>query len=306
MKTHPIPLCPVCTTPASFLMQKDGFDEYLCPICHLSFVFPQPEAHWLEKEVYSYESGYQSNKKADLAALPVDEKSKKILDLLVQRGSPGRLLDVGCSNGHFMFLAREKGFSCIGVELNVRTADIARANGFDVYGGFLEDAPFEKGSFDVIFLGDVIEHVNNPRALVAACAVLLKLSGTLVVSTPNMDCFWSRATLDLYRWIAIPWAPATPPHHLFQFNLDNLNRLLGGEGFSVAESFFVGPPRLMYNLGSLHLFKVFKKEKTLKNFFYMLLAFTLYTVLYGLNTVGSPFLKKDFGMVVFYKKQTTS
>src|SRR5690606_36756889 len=102
----------------------------------------------------------------------------------------GNLLDVGCSSGQFMHWARKRGMHCAGIEVNDRTANIAKQNGFEVHTGFLDEAPFRKNSFDVIYLGDVIEHVNEPKAFIKLASEFLKNDGLIVISTPNTDCFW--------------------------------------------------------------------------------------------------------------------
>jgi len=296
------PSCHICKTPADFLMRKDGFDEYLCPSCRLSFVYPQPEAEWLKDNVYSYESGYQGNKKNDLSISSTDERTTKALDFLSQNKSGGALLDVGCSNGLLMYHARKRGFSCSGVEINKRTADIAAANGFAVHQGFLETAPFKKGSFDVIYLGDVIEHVNSPRTLIETCSSFLKKDGVIAISTPNVDCWWSRTTLALFRICGVPWSSATPPHHLFQFSYGNLTTLMGERGFSPLHSIFTGPSSLKYELGSLHLLGAWKKDKKLSKLAFMWFSFAAYAVIFGLTRLFKPFLKRRFEMVSIYSR----
>jgi 2-polyprenyl-3-methyl-5-hydroxy-6-metoxy-1,4-benzoquinol methylase len=281
-------------------MEKDGFDEYRCPICNLSFVSPQPEAVWLKDKVYSYESGYQGNKKTDLSLIVEDSRSRKILDFLEKEKPEGSLLDVGCSSGQFMYWASKRGFSCSGVEINKRTADIAISNGYKVHNGFLDDAPFERQSFDVVFLGDVIEHVNDPRKFIEDVRMFLKADGLIVISTPNVDCFWSHATLTLYKLFNIPWTSATPPHHLTQFSLSNLDMLMKGFGFKNTKSFFDLPPSLKYELGALHLFKRYKQNKNVKNLLFMVFSFGLYIVVYILNYLLHLLLKRDFHMSVVY------
>ena len=297
------PLCHICHTPTDFLMNKDGFDEYICRTCSLSFVHPQPEAEWLRDKVYSAESGYQGNKGSNLK-IPISPRYKKTIDYILQKKKTGTLLDVGCSSGQFMFWAKERGFECKGVEINKRTAEIARANGFEVHNGFLDSAPFEKNSFDVVYLGDVIEHVNNPRALVNEAESFLKDGGLFVFSTPNMDCFWSDTTLLMYRLFRIPWAAVTPPHHLFQFSIGNLSRLLNENGFNVTHAEFVSPSSLKYELGSLHLYKRYKAHKTPTNFLFMIFSFAIYTIIYYLNLLITPFGTKGFQMAVFYEKRS--
>jgi len=294
------PSCHICGTPSSFFMTKDGFDEYLCPKCRLSFVYPQPSAQWLAQEIYSLESGYQKNKTHDLSQEQEDLRFGRVLDYVANMKPRGLFLDVGCSSGQVMYWAQKRGLNPSGVEINKRTADIASANGFPVFNGFLEQAPFEKKSFDIVFLGDVIEHVNNPREFISEVVTFLKPGGVIVISTPNVDCVWSEVTLWLNKMFGIPWTSATPPYHLFQFSFDNLSLLIKEFGATPKKTFFLPPPSLRYELGSLHLLKRYKKEKTLYNAFSMIFAFFVYILVYGVNFILHPLLKKDFQMSVIY------
>ncbi len=295
------PSCHICATPTVFLMKKDGFDEYICPKCELSFIHPQPSPEWLKETVYSYESGYQSNQKQDLSTSSLDERTSKALAFLAKERPNGKLLDVGCSNGKLMYWARKAGFSPSGVELNKRTADMAAANGFKVHNGFLDTCPFEKGSFDVIYLGDVIEHVNSPRDFIKTCQGFLKPDGIIAISTPNVDCFWSKTTLALYRLFKIPWSSATPPHHLFQFSYGNLNMLMNESKFVPVWSVFTGPNSLKYELGSLHLYGAWKKKRSIGSLLFMVFSFAAYSVIFGAHKLLKPFIRKRYEMVTVFE-----
>lgn len=296
------PQCHICRTQTKFLMEKDGYKEYICPACSLSFVYPQPEAEWLKDKIYSTESGYQGNKKSDLSLASISKRYEKTLDFLASKKPGGKLLDVGCSSGQFMYWAKERGFMCSGVEINHRTADIAIQNGFNVFKGFLENASFDKKSFDVVYLGDVIEHVTDPRFLVEIASSFLKEDGILVFSTPNIDCFWSKTTFFLYKIFRVPWSSLTPPHHLFQFNRSNLRRLVEEKNFTETYSIFTPPSSLKYEWGSLHLYKRYKNNKNFFNLSFMFFAFGAYALAYYVNILLGPFLEQDFQMAVFYEK----
>ncbi|MEK9131685.1 MAG: class I SAM-dependent methyltransferase [Patescibacteria group bacterium] len=296
------PSCHICGIGSVFLLTKDGYALYRCSNCLLVFVSPTPTEDFLSQEVYSEESGYQAHKKSDFSELVQDGKTRKIFEELGQR--QGRtLLDVGCSSGEFLYWAQKAGFDVSGVELNPRTATIAKQNGLAVTVGTIESLPISAGTFDIIFLGDVIEHVPNPRKLIADCKRLLNPSGILIISTPNLDCLWGRITLSLYRWFRIPPSTLTPPFHLFQFSKGNLDQLLSRSGFFHTKAFFLSPPKLVYELGMLHLRKRFKQRKSAVNLGYMIFAYCLYTVAYGLNKVLQPLLTSNFAMVVFYQKK---
>jgi SAM-dependent methyltransferase len=297
------PNCTICTSASSFLLKKDGYDLYKCPTCGLVFVHPQPEGNFLKEKVYSYESGYQSNKKGNFGDVPKDKKTRKIFEMLAALNKQGNLLDVGCSSGEFMHYAELEGFDAYGVELNRRTVEVARNHGLNVFNGYLEDAKYENEFFDVIFLGDIIEHVPSPHALLKECARVLKSGGVMVISTPNLDCLWSESTFLLYKFFGIPWSSVTPPYHLYQFSVGNLYRLMRVYKFLPLKSFYLRPPRLMYELGSLHLLKQYKNNKTVKNFADMCFSFAVYTLFYGIDFLITPLKMKDFSMVITYVKE---
>ncbi len=297
------PTCTICASTTSFFMRKDGYDLYNCQTCGLVFVHPQPQSDFLKDKVYSYESGYQSNKKGDFANKPKDRKIREIFDILAEMNKEGNLLDVGCSSGEFMHYAELEGFTSFGVELNRRTAEVAKGHGLNVFNGYLHDAKYEDEFFDVIFLGDVIEHVPSPRALIEECSRVLKRGGVMVISTPNLDCFWSASTFKLFKTFNIPWSSVTPPYHLFQFSFGNLYRLMREYKYHIHDSFFLRPPRLMYELGSLHLLKQYKVTKSIRDLAFMMFSFVLYFFYYAADWLITPVKHKDFSMVVTYVKE---
>lgn len=102
----------------------------------------------------------------------------------------GRLLDVGCATGIFLDGMRQKGWQVQGVEPVERAASYARSRfGLDVFGGMLEDAALPAASFDAITMWDVLEHVHEPRQVLAELARLLRPGGVLVLGLPNPDSF---------------------------------------------------------------------------------------------------------------------
>jgi 2-polyprenyl-3-methyl-5-hydroxy-6-metoxy-1,4-benzoquinol methylase len=229
------PTCPICghRSHVSWLLDKDGWRLFRCRPCDHIFVFPQPSPDEL-RQIYSFESGYH----VELARRPDQGQGSEqhFLETLAQirrHVTGGTLLDVGCAAGQFMLLAKAAGFAARGVELNPGTAAIARGKGFDVAVGPVEDVPFEPTSFDVVHMGDVIEHVRDPAALLRRVRGLLKTDGLVAVVTPIHDAFFPRTTLMLHQTLGIPWSHPTPPHHLHQFSTRSLASLLAQTGFGV-------------------------------------------------------------------------
>ena len=100
-------------------------------------------------------------------------------------GRPGRLLDVGCANGVFVWLAKEAGWEAEGVELSPFAAEWGRKQfGVTIHERAVEDlAPAPV--YDVITLWDTLEHVPHPKGLLHACYQRLQPGGHLVVLTPD-------------------------------------------------------------------------------------------------------------------------
>ncbi|MBI2108845.1 MAG: class I SAM-dependent methyltransferase [Parcubacteria group bacterium] len=292
--------CLICNNKTAFFVEKDRYGYQKCPACGLVFVNPQPDERHLQEEVYSKKAGYQKHRKK--LAVKESRHIKKILNYLQKTVSNGKLLDVGCSNGDFLFFAKQRGFETYGVEINELTAEIARSRELNVKQGTLKDAHYADNFFDTVFLGDIIEHVKNPKELLVESHRVLKSTGVLVISTPNLDSFWAKTTFKLYKRFNISWSVLTPPHHLFQFSEDNLKQFLTQNGFTPMTAWFRRPPTLLYELGSLHLWGKWKRQKTLKNFFFMFFAFGAYVKLYVLDILITPWKEKDFGMILCSKK----
>ena len=105
--------------------------------------------------------------------------------LLAHRLPPARVLDVGCGPGAFVALLRWAGFDATGLELSPWVVDFARG-AFDVpvLRGGVEAQSFAAGSFGVVVMNDVVEHLTDPVATLQRTALLLDPEGLLVIQTP--------------------------------------------------------------------------------------------------------------------------
>lgn len=102
-----------------------------------------------------------------------------------------RLIEVGCGDGALMgVLYGSLSVSVVGVDTNEKGLNLARrmfeARGFagefrqiDGYGTGFADA-----SFDVVVCSDVIEHVDNPLAMLREIRRVMVPGGRLIITTP--------------------------------------------------------------------------------------------------------------------------
>jgi 2-polyprenyl-3-methyl-5-hydroxy-6-metoxy-1,4-benzoquinol methylase len=113
-------------------------------------------------------------------------------------GRAGRLLDMGCGLGFFLkALAPYREWEAHGYEISPAAVRHARERlGLaNVTCGPLECADLPRGSFDIITMWDVIDHIPQPDPLLAKCRALLKEDGILFIRAPNVAVQLPRARL---------------------------------------------------------------------------------------------------------------
>lgn len=160
----------------------------------------------------------------------------KIADLISEKISIGRVLDVGCSSG--WFLDCMKGWERYGIELDYRYAEKARMKyGNNIHIGTLDDYKCAEGYFDVITLQDVLDHMPDPLQALVKCNALLKSDGLLVVKVHDISCFFARLMGSKFYGLI-------PPVHLVFFNRTNLAEALSISGFEVKNHWYF--PQLVF------------------------------------------------------------
>ncbi len=85
-------------------------------------------------------------------------------------------------------------------------------------------------SFDVIVAAEVIEHLENPRAVAREWARLLRLGGTLILSTPNNES-WRAIASFIVRGCFAAFGDASYPAHITPLARTDIVRLLAEAGF---------------------------------------------------------------------------
>lgn len=103
-----------------------------------------------------------------------------------------RLLEVGCGVGGNVEMLRRFG-RLEGLEPDAPSRAYVQArHGLALADGCLpDDLPYAPASFDAVFALDVVEHIDDDRAAVAALARLVASGGYLVLTVPAYDWMWS-------------------------------------------------------------------------------------------------------------------
>ncbi len=217
--------CPVCDNEKpSFWAAVSEYVYLQCGVCGLIYLQRTPSASDLESY---YNKQFQVDRKRQerMVAGQCHPMLRVLEQLLPGRG---RLLEIGCSYGHFLSMAEADGWVVEGVEISRSAAVWARQNlGLGVHSGTLEEvSPKLKRPFDAVAMFHVLEHAPEPERLVLQAREFLRPGGILVIRTPNASSW-------IAKWCGTTWEWLTPPAHIYLFSPVSLRILLEGAGFRV-------------------------------------------------------------------------
>ena len=248
-------ICTTCrATVAEAAYEIDGHQIVRCARCAHLYVSPRPA---MDDVVTIYGADYFENPafaNADhdayfgyadyLKERPnIQLRSAQILERIERHQPAGALLDIGCGMGLFVEVAAQRGWAASGIDLNEHAVAWAREHVSEqVSAGTLADLDAPDGTFDCITMFDVIEHVADPRAELAAVWRALRPGGLLVVLTPDAGALVSRALGS--HWLEMKRAP----EHLQFFSVDGLAVLLRHAGFAPLEWHSAGKIASIRNL----------------------------------------------------------
>jgi 2-polyprenyl-3-methyl-5-hydroxy-6-metoxy-1,4-benzoquinol methylase len=163
---------------------------------------------------------------------------------LLKRVGPGeRVLDVGCSEGRFAAELVHAGAEVVGIDVAAEPLRRARVRHpeLDLRKVEAEGAwPLTDASFDVVWAGEVIEHVADTAGWLSEVRRVLRSGGSLLLSTPN------HGRLRMLRWALAPRAFGIHfnprADHLRFYTRRTLTELLEDFGFHEVEVRSAGGP----------------------------------------------------------------
>lgn len=215
-----------------------------CIHCQLLYISPLPTDEDLAT-LYEY--------REHMSAFIDDEKWQawnaqthflRQVKLIEKFNSGKKMLDVGCSDGLFLRVAREREWETYGVELSPRSSQIARERySLKVVTGTLHTADFPANFFDVVVMGHILEHVREPAVFLVEAGRVLRSKGLIHVAVPCLDT----KVLELLERVFIKglrdkligvMGAVDPPAHLSTFSTIALRKALDMTGFTVLETVY--------------------------------------------------------------------
>jgi SAM-dependent methyltransferase len=95
--------------------------------------------------------------------------------------------------------------------------------------GRFEDVQLEPASFGLMIMNQLIEHVEDPRAMIAKAGAALRPGGHLVIETPNI------ASLDARLFRRRYWGGYHFPRHFTLFDARTLESMVSAAGLEPVE-----------------------------------------------------------------------
>lgn len=222
--------CILCTISLEKYLFKNGFWIYRCPNCHLGQTDLKQDYAKFVKEFYSkgyYEGDPTRSAYADyeLDKPLIVRNMRKFLSFIYDKKPKGKLLDVGCAFGYVVELSLANGYDAYGFDPSTHAVKKARnlVGTSRIEEATIQQAKYEKESFDVITMFDVFEHLQDPLFDMKKINSLLKPDGVIIIATGDTRSL--AAKIMKRRWTFF-----IPPQHIFFFHRKNVTTLLQNAG----------------------------------------------------------------------------
>jgi SAM-dependent methyltransferase len=229
----------------------DTFLGRQCRECGLVYLNPRPHEEELDRIYPSNYHAFEFSEEKFGLVFHVRRRleARRLLKWCRGLESDARILDVGCGDGFHLGLLREFGpqtWRLEGVDNSSRAVEFAHKRGLTVHQGRVEQLDLPAEQYDLAFMIQTIEHVENPHSLLVAIRRILRPGGRLVIVTDNTG------SLDFRIFKGRHWGGYHFPRHWNLFNSSTLKRAASKTGFEVETiSTAVSPVNWVYSVRNL-------------------------------------------------------
>lgn len=230
--------CPICNstqfvpflTAVDNTVSRETFQIVQCSSCGFKFTNPRPEENELGKYYKSEEYVSHSNTKKGFVNSTYQSVRKytllKKLQLISKYFKSGKILDIGCGTGEFLNICKSAKWQTVGIEPDDDAREMAIKNyGLDVRKES-DLSLLEGGSFDIISMWHVLEHVPKLNERIEELKRLIKPNGIIIIAVPNCNSLDAK----IYKQ---DWAAYDVPRHLYHFSPQDISTLFSKHGMKV-------------------------------------------------------------------------
>ncbi len=136
-----------------------------------------------------------------------------------------KVLDIGTAGGAFLDAAKQFGYDAYGMEPSADLVERGKSRGLKIEQGTIENHSFEPGSFDMVCLWDVIEHLPDPKSALSEIKKLLKSNSILLINFPDIGTWQAKLVGKRFWWILSV--------HLHHFNRATIKDICARTGFAI-------------------------------------------------------------------------
>lgn len=240
--------CPICKTrDQSLLMFKKKTMRLMHCICGMVYNGRQPRQEALDRFYQKSKamSTWASLKESTKEKARQEEKYSWAIDQ-IERLEPKAILDIGCGNGHFLRLVKDRvpGIRAVGIDQNESAVNLAKDKpGLEVDCANLYTYQTTI-KYDFITLWGVLEHAKDPGSVLWKVKGWLSRGGKIIVCVPNHGSMAFQALRrSCYSYC---------PQHLWYFSLSTLDNLFSSVGLMMRDHTTIEPeilPILRHAIG---------------------------------------------------------
>lgn len=246
------------------------FKVVICQGCGFKFLNPRPtqESIW---EFYKNDFHKPGDSGAYVFMQPLFKLfTQKLIRDIRGYKTNGKVLDIGCGNGHLLSILTREGYDAYGVEpSDCATKFFPNNVRGKIYNKKIKECAFTEKFFDFIFLFQSLEHIHNLEDLFQEIKRILSPRGILWIAVPNDEFFESKLFGPYYYNLEAP-------RHLYFFSKESLSGILRKYGFNNIKFIkdfpadLICTPASFYNSLFYFLFdKGCRKTAMLKRFLYV-------------------------------------
>lgn len=215
MKDKDVGQCPVCGNPKfrTLYSGQPSFSDIIliqCERCRLTCTHPLPTDETFHIHDMGAYYGKQKNKFSyflqDFRNEIMKLRARQFMKLIPDSATVPRVLDIGCAEGRLLKAFQDYGCRCWGIEHPAYPLQrFFQKDRIHYQQGDFQVIDLPEDSFDLIVLWHVLEHMDNPGAVMKRIHRLLSPEGILVLAVPNFSSLEAKRFKDSWFHLDMLW-----------------------------------------------------------------------------------------------------
>lgn len=234
--------CPICKNKDINLIYsthdrhygiKGIFHIFKCNSCLVRFLNPMPSEEELTS-LYPDDTFYAYDDFTKDSGLikHIINNLKKVLFLEIHTkdpifNKPGKILDIGCGSGSFLYQYKMKGWETRGIEVNSSAAKLGnQIADLNIFSGSLVQSNLDSEYFDYVRSNHSFEHITNPHEVLNEVSRIIKPGGKFFIGVPNIESLNASLFKEFWWYLGVPV-------HTFNYSVKSLSSLLESHNFAI-------------------------------------------------------------------------